>query len=296
MHLKQSIKLCITLVVVWLLLGSKQVFSEAIDEQKVPIPMVMGIKHYAYGRAEIGNSAADLSMDYTHLMLPLGRFNVGDHFLIPTLSLEQTEFAVGNGFDAAGNPSLYTIKSQFMFIKKLDNQWTRIIQVTPSLHTDGDVVDEEGFSLMGLALWRYESTDYSGWTMGVGANRLFGEYLPIPLIAYQYRPSEYSQIDIGFPVTKYEHRWHRDWTGFMAVKPVGGNWRFKSAEDKEVNVSYSSWVASAGIRYELKPKIWATLEVGNGLSRKFDIDTDDESGKADIGESSIMMFSIGLHP
>ena len=183
-----------------------------------------------------------------------------------------------------------------MFIKKLDDKWMRIIQVAPSLHTDGDVMDDEAFSLMGLAIWKYESTAKSGWTMGIGANRLFGEYQPIPLISYQYRPNNYSQIDVGFPVTKYEHRWHSDWTSFAAVKPVGGNWRFETSQEEEVNVSYSSWVASAGFRYQFKPKMWATLEVGQGLSRKFDIDTDDGSGEADIDNSSVIMFSIGLHP
>lgn len=285
-----------SLMFMGLLITTGLVEAEESVEWEIPKQMALGVQHYAYGDGEIENSGADLSMDYTQIKLPLGKFDLGDHTLVPTLSLEQTDFAVKHAVNVAGDPTLYTIKSQFMFIKKLDDKWMRIVQVTPSIHTDGDVMDEDAFSLMGLAIWKYDSTDVSGWTFGVGANRLFGEYKPIPLIAYQYRPNNYSQIDVGFPVTKYEYRWHSDWTGFGAVKPVGGNWRFETNQEAEVNVAYSSWVASAGLRYQFKPKMWATLELGQGLSRKFDIDTDDESGKADIDDSSIIMFSIGLHP
>ena len=286
----------LSVILMGLLLTIGMVEANESPDFSIPKPMALGIQHYAYGNGEIENTGAELSIDYTQIKLPIGKFNVGDHFLVPSLSLEQTDFAVKNATNTAGDPTLYTIKSQFMFIKKLDDKWMRIIQVTPSIHTDGDLIDDEAFSLMGLAIWKYNSTDISGWTLGVGANRLFGEYLPIPLIAYQYRPNNFSQIDVGFPVTKYEHRWHSDWTGFAAVKPVGGNWRFETTQEEEVNVSYSSWVASAGLRYQFKPKMWATLELGQGLSRKFDLDTDDGSGEADIDDSSIIMFSIGLHP
>ena len=280
------------------LLSSSLVFGQVETDWSIPKNLAMGFQHHSYSDAnfDIPNQDVELSMNYTHVKLPVGKFNVGDHILVPSLSIEQMDFDVSNGGNDAGDPTLYTIKSQFMFIKKLDDKWTRIVQVTPSMHTDGDATDEEAFSLMGLAIWKYDSTEHSGWTMGVGANRLFGEYLPIPLIAYQYRPSTNTQIDVGFPVTKYEHRWANDWTGFAAVKPVGGNWRFKDDENDAVNVSYTSWVASTGVRYQFKPRMWATLEIGQGLARKFDIDTDDESGEVDIDDSTAIMFSIGLHP
>lgn len=265
-------------------------------DASIPKDLAMGIKHYSYSSAAIEGSEVDVTMDYTQVKLPLGKFEFGDYTFVPTLSLEESNFDLKNDSGESGDPKLYTVKSQFMFIKKLDDKWMRIIQVTPSLHTDGKTQDEEAFSLMGLAIWKYDATDVSSWTMGVGANRLFGEYQPIPLISYQYRPSMQTQIDVGFPITKIEQRFHNDWTGFASVKPVGGNWRFEGQNDKRVNVSYSSWVASTGVRYQFKPRMWASLEVGQGLARKFDIDDEDDSGEVDIDDSTAIMFSIGFHP
>lgn len=262
----------------------------------IPKPLAMGVKHHSYSDAGISGSDVELAMDYTQIKLPLGKFDFGDHIFVPTLSLEESNFDVKNDAGLSDDPKLYTVKSQFMFIKKIDDEWMRIIQVTPSLHTDGKTQDEEAFSLMGLAIWKYDATDVSSWTMGVGANRLFGEYKPIPLISYQYRPSMQTQIDVGFPITKFEHRFHHDWTGFAAVKPVGGNWRFEAANDERVNVSYSSWVASTGMRYKFKPKMWASLEIGQSLARKFEIDDQNSTGEVDIDDSATIMFSIGLHP
>ena len=272
------------------------IFADQEMDWSIPKELAMGIKHFNYADSAISGSEVDLAMDYTQIKLPLGKFEFSDHIFVPTISLEETNFKIKNDSDNSGDPKLYTVKSQLMLIKKLDDKWMRIVQVTPSLHTDGKTQDEDAFSLMGLAIWKYDSTDVSSWTMGVGANRLFGEYKPIPLISYQYRPSTQTQIDVGFPITKIEQRFHTDWTGFASMKPVGGNWRFEAQKDKRVNVSYSSWVASTGVRYQFKPKMWASLEIGQGLARKFDIDDEDDSGEVDIDDSTAIMFSIGFHP
>lgn len=276
------------------LIGSSGIVM-ADPAHSIPRPLALGVQHYNYADADIDGSNAELSMNYTQLKLPIGKWMFSDYIFVPTLSLEQTSFEVKNDSNA-GNPDLYTAKAQFMFIKKLDDKWMRIIQIAPSMHTDGNALDEDAYSLMGLAIWKYESSETSAWTMGVGANRLFGEYKPIPLISYQYSPSMSTQIDLGFPITKFEHSFNKNLTGFAAIKPVGGNWRFQSQTDEKVNVSYSSWIASSGVRFQFKPKMWASLELGQSLARKFDINDDDQTGEVDIENSPTIMFSIGLHP
>lgn len=286
---------CLSALIGVMLTANVSHASDDVD-WSIPKPLAMGIQHYSYSDAAIGDSNADISMEYTQVKVPLGKFDISDHILVPTLSLEQTAFDIKNDGGVSDDPTLYTVKSQFMLIKKLNDKWMRIVQATPSMHSDFKAKDEEAFSLMGLAIWKYNASDVSGWTFGVGANRLFGEYKPIPLVSYQYRTSAQTQIDVGFPVTNVEHTWQPNWTGFAAVKPVGGNWRFEAQNDQRVNVSYSSWVASTGVRYQFKPKMWATLELGQGLARKFDIDDEDDSGKVDLEDSTAIMFSIGLHP
>lgn len=268
----------------------------AQDHQSgVPREFALGISHHEYAAARFENSDVELSMSHTQIKLPFGKLSVGDHILIPSLTFEQTQFDIQNDGALAGDPTVYTLKSQFTFIKKQDDRWMRIIQLTPSLHSDGDVIDEEAFSLMGLAIWQYNATSSSSWNLGFGMNRLFGEYKPVPLLAYQYRPSSNTQIDIGFPITKMEQRFSPSFTAFAQIKPVGGNWRFETVNQEKVNISYSSWIATTGIRYQFMPKFWSTLEIGQSLGRKFILNHED-SAEASIENSSVIMLTIGLHP
>lgn len=192
----------------------------------------------------------------------------------------------------ADNPELYTAKAQFMFIKKLDDKWMRIIQITSSMHIDGNALDEDAYSLMGLAIWKYENSEASAWTMGVGANRLFGEYKPIALTSYQFQSSMRMEIDLGFLITKIEHSFNKKLTGFSAIKPVAGNWHFQSQTNEKVNVSHSSWIASSDVRFQFKPKTWASLKLGQSLARNFYISDDGQTGEVDINNSPLLNLAL----
>ena len=261
----------------------------------VPKGMAMGVKHTSYDFSSIETSKAELAMDYTQIKLPLGKYDVASSFFVPALSMEKTAFRFDNvGVD---NQEVYTLKTQFMFITPSDEKWTWIIQATPSLHTDLDVVDEDAFSFMGLAIWRYQSSDVSAWAMGIGFNRLFGEYKPIPLISYQYQVVTALQLDLGFPVTKVEYRWQNNWSTYTSVAPVGGNWRYESLEHEKLNISYTSWGAAAGVRYQFKPKLWMTLELGQSLARKLSLDANNNvDAEVDVANTPLLMLSFGFHP
>jgi hypothetical protein len=266
-------------------------------EKKLTVPkdMAMGIKHRSYDFSSIEKTNAKFAMDSTLVKLPLGKFDFGKSFFIPSLSIEKTAFR----FDDvdADNQEVYTLKTTLMVVTPSDDKWMRIIQLTPSLHSDLDAIDEDAFSLLGLALWRYQSTELSTWTMGVGFTRLFGEYKPIPLISYQYKVADNIQLDVGFPITKAEYRWQSDWSVYASIAPVGGNWRYQSEEDERLNISYSSWVAATGIRYQFKPKLWAAFELGQSFARKLNLDADNSSTEeVDISDAPVVMLSLGFHP
>jgi len=267
---------------------------DASVDLSIPKDLAMGIKHQSYNYASIEDGAEKMAMDYTQVKVPLGKFDAMGQILVPSISLERTAFRFQN--TAASDQTLYTLKSQFMFIQKQDEKWTRILQVTPSFHSDTDAMDEEAFSLMGLAIWRFQSTDNSAWTMGFGANHLFGEYKPIPLLSYQYQVNDRLQLDVGFPITKAEYRWQSNWTGFASFAPAGGNWRVDTQNNDKINVAYSSWLASTGVRYQFKPKMWATLALTQSVGRKFNLDDSDSSQEVDVDNSGAIMFSIGFHP
>lgn len=268
----------------------------------VPQPLVMGIKHRTYGFSAIESSDAELSMNYTQLKLPLGSFDMLGGVFVPTQSIERTAFRF-NG-TATDNQDSYTLKTQLMLIRQVNDVWTSIIQVTPSLHSDLAVIDEDAFSLMGLAIWRYQSTKKSSWVMGIGVNRLFGVYKPIPLLSYNYKLTKHMQFDLGFPITKAEYRWRDDWSAYTSIAPVGGNWRYESdsssnssVEKERLNLSYTSWIGALGMRYRVKNNYWASLEVGQSFNRKLNLDAEN-SGNNDINiaDTAVLMFSFGYHP
>lgn len=272
--------------------------SEAsVPEKRLTVPksMAIGIQHRSYDFASIEKSDAKLAIDSTLVKLPLGKLDFGKSFFVPSLSIEKTAFR----FDDVDvdNQEVYTLKTQFLVVTPTHDKWTRIIQLTPSLHSDLDAIDDDAFSLLGLAMWRYQSTELSTWTMGVGFTRLFGEYKPIPLISYQYNVADNIQLDVGFPITKAEYRWQKDWSMYASVRPVGGNWRYESEDGQRLNISYSSWVAATGVRYQFKPKLWAALELGQGFARNLNLNADDRSNEeVDISDAPVVMLSFGFHP
>jgi len=270
------------------------VVSPKAERYEVPKDLAMGIKHQSYDFSSIEESDAELAMDYTQVKIPLGKYDIGNSFVVPTIALGKTAFRFDNA--DVDNQEVYTLKTQLMVVTP-GEEWTRIIQVTPSLHSDLDALDEDAFSLMGLAVWRYQSTDVSAWTMGIGFNRLFGEYKPIPLVSYQYKVANNIQLDLGFPITKAEYRWQSDWSTYASIAPVGGNWRYETEDHKKLNISYTTWIAATGIRYQFKPKMWGTFEIGRSLSGQLNLDTDSNINEdLSVADAPVVMLSFGFHP
>lgn len=262
---------------------------------KTPRPLIMGVKTSHIDGAKIADSDYKLAISSASIKLPLGKYNVLGQTFVPQVAIEQTRFNIPNpNFD---QKNMYTIKLPMLFIEQYDQNWTRILNITPSWHTDLKAKDEESYSLMGLLLWRYKDDSPHSYTMGVGVNRLFGEYKPVPMGAYSYQASAQTRYDLGFPATKVEHRGHQNWSVFSSIAPMGGNWRYESQAQTRVNLSYRSWVATFGVRRNLVEKFWLTFEAGRTFSRKLDLNNNtSDSQEVDISDANIIMLSIGLHP
>lgn len=268
------------------------------SELSVPKPMALGVHYLSIDSASIEQSQFDVEIEQTQLKLPIGKYTLFGNTFVPQIAVEETTFKVASP-EIDGRAEMYSIKTPFMFIEKYSENWVRILNITPSWHTDLKAKDEESYSLMGLLLWRYrDKSSPHSYTFGVGLNRLFGEYKPVPMVAYSYQPSPYTRYDLGFPVTKVEHRFHQDWTWFSAIAPLGGNWRYEeNVTSTRVNLSYKSWIATLGVRRQLKNNIWLTLEWGQSFARSLDFNSNNyASQEADIDDASIFKLSVGLHP
>lgn len=273
--------------------------SSTPEISKVPGPLAMGVSVQRMGFEEVDNSNVEMALDRTTFKLPFGKFEALNQAFVPALSVERMgfRFKETQSDDAQiNNTETYSIKTPLTFIKQHNDQWTRIVSITPSLHSDLEVIDEEAFSLMGLLLWKYSSSDHSTWTFGGGMNRLFGIYKPVPFFSYIYKPSSNFKVSLGFPRTGLEKRFSSKWSSFAGIEPMGGNWRYEESNNERFNVSYTSWVATTGLRYQITPSLWGTLEAGQTFERKLDLDDDHLRTKRQVDNGNIIIFSIGIHP
>lgn len=280
-----------------LLLFCTTAFAKDIDNL-VPSSLAMGVTYTSIDSAQLSDSPYKLSINQTKVGLPIGRYQIFGNTFVPQFSYEETQFSVPNP-NIDNRISLYSLKIPLMFISKNNDSWTRILRITPSWHTDLKAKDEESYSLMGLLLWRYKNNSSPhSYTLGFGVNRLFGEYKPIPMMSYGYQTSPHTRIDLGFPITKLEHRLHQDWSVFSAIAPMGGNWRYDARNvEQRYNLSYKSWVSTLGVRRHLTGDFWLTFQWGQSFERKFDVNNDTiESEEVSIADASVYLISIGLHP
>ncbi|MFT5594174.1 MAG: hypothetical protein ACI8SR_002563 [Oceanicoccus sp.] len=260
-----------------------------------PSLMAMGMKHQTINKAPIADSEYQLAIQRSSINLPIGKYDLLGQMFIPQVAIEQSTFELPN--PNFNEKTLYSIKLPMLFIEKYNDNWTRVLNITPSWHTDLEAKDEQSYSLMGLILWRYKDESPHSYTVGAGINRLFGEYKPIPMVAYSYQSSPQTRYDLGFPVTKIEHRANQNWSVFSAIVPLGGNWRYEAENNQRINLSYSSWVATFGVRRNLVDKFWLTLEAGKSFERKIDLNNDSAtSQEVSIANANMILFSIGLHP
>jgi len=282
-------------------LGDTNTNSIVANEAKLlPVPgdMAMGVSTQHMDFSSIENSPVEVALDRTLIKVPFGKFNAFNSMFIPGLSIERMGFRFNDSGSVASDTELYTIKTPLLFINKQDDHWTRILSVTPSVHSDLEATDSETFSLMGLLLWKYNSGGPHSWTFGAGANRLFGEYKPVPMFAYAYSTQPDTHYVIGFPASKAEHRLNQQWSLFSKLAPEGGNWRYRDPhpQDNNVSLSYKSWVATIGVRRHIKDKFWASFEVGQSFARTLELDDDASESELEISNGSLILFSIGLHP
>jgi len=284
------------LIFLLLLCISTASFAEE-NKQDVPTRLLMGLQYSSINSAKLSDDSLSLKMQQTKFKLPIGRYQLFGNTLVPQFAYEETTFDVANRIN--NQITLYTVKTPFMFIEKKEAGWTRIINITPSWHTDLKAKDDKSYSLMGLLLWRYgQDQSPHGYTLGIGINRLFGEYKPVPIMSYRYQASAYTRYDLGFPISKIEHRLNQDWSFFSSLGPVGGNWRYNDEQNQQrLNLSYKSWMATLGIRRHLLNNFWVTLEWGQSFNRTLDFNNRNiDSQEVSIGEAGVYKLSIGLHP
>ncbi len=267
-----------------------------IAQLTVPQRMELGLSHQTSDFASIEGGEVEAAMDHTQLKIALNINETASQVTLLGLSISRMEFRLNENNMGYTDEAFYSISLPLTIVDLSDDKWTRIIEISPSIHSNMDVIDQQAFSLTGIALWDYQASETSNWNIGAGVSRVFGEYVPFPIISYASRVQPNFEFIIGFPETKVEYRYKENWSSFVSLGPNGGVWRYQEDKDSEnVNLTYSSWEVFAGVRYQIEPQIWSTLKIGKTFERKLNYDEGSDTDLR-LATSNTIMFTLGYHP
>lgn len=268
--------------------------GQATTEGLIPNPMMLGFSTHALGYERVQSNQAQVAMQRSSIVAPLAKIDRGEQMLVPGIAFERTLFRLKDS--NLDDQAMYDLTLPIGLMQKRE-QDIRLLSIAPSLHSDGTVMDEAAFSLNALALWQIGLKDTLGYRWGLVANRTFGRYRAFPVAGIQYRPNARTELDLGVPFAKAEYSFAHRWNGFVNLTPSGGNWRYQNEQDQALNLSYSSWLLTSGLRYRTYKRLWFSLEVGRSLVRRLELTDDDgQRTESSIRNSHFVLFSFGLHP
>jgi len=276
--------------------------SSASDEQYLlPKPMIFGLS------TEFGNTKTKISNDerqvdtqtkINKLSIPLGRYKAFGYTLVPKISLGKHEFT----FDdlSISNTQLYTLQLPVLGVKKINDNWVSIWQISPGMQSDEHSYKDDIYTALGFVAWRYRKTEKSSYRFGLGVNRLFGENRLIPLLSYNIRLSPRENLTLGLPITQYQYGVSNDLSFRVFLQPDGNAWRYKTQAQtytQSIRVKYESLKVGLGFSYHLTSKIFLSVDWARRFEQNYEFTSPSNASlKLSQMDMSTLGISLGLHP
>lgn len=145
------------------------------------------------------------------------------------------------------------------------NNYHLMFYVEPGLMTDLGTLSENyigiNFSAKVRKYLGRSTTNY--WQAGLVSDRKFGNQDLRPLLAYAWRATPNTWIELGFPKTSIEHRFSKKVNSFIRARPEGGVWRYTvKGQKKDSTFNYRSVRVGAGMDFHWRAKAWLGFEIG----------------------------------
>jgi len=171
--------------------------------------------------------------------------------------------------------NLYETYVDFMWVPRFSPRWTGILAVAPSLYSDFESGDQNGFRMTGKGLVRYDIVpDKLQLIAGVlYLNRYRARNLPAGGLIWDPNPDVHYEI--MFPRPKFSHRFDygNDWENwFYVAGEFGGNLFEVTLSDgtPESILLYDNRI-SIGLEHQRAGGAGARLELGVVFSRKVEL-------------------------
>ncbi|WP_221801279.1 DUF6268 family outer membrane beta-barrel protein [Oceanobacter mangrovi] len=172
------------------------------------------------------------------------------------------------GADAAAS-DYYWLSLPMKYWQRRDNGGEIHAQFEPGLMTDLDGLSTDSLMANVRFYWRQPISQTLFWQAGVVVDRRFGDLLPRPLAGIAWKALSKTEVLLGFPETRVQTGWNKQFSTYLHVRPDGGVWREQlKGLNGTYDVRYRDWKMGVGTEFWLRGNAWLMAEVGQQRLRK----------------------------
>lgn len=204
--------------------------ANAAESQTPPVVdegvgVVLRVQGTAAGKTALkagGAERGDVSTQ--HLDVSLGTsigtdFDLGLNYGVAAIDLPD------NNTTVALPSRLRTFGLSATYKHKLNDQWLGLVHVSPSWNTAAGTssFSSHGFGVTTGAGFRYQSSPTMAYSFGLAYNSLArSSYRVIPVLGFEWKPSEQWIIAAGFPQTGVTYVFSKEWRFSWLLEGSGG--------------------------------------------------------------------------
>lgn len=168
---------------------------------------------------------------------------------------------------------LHTLSIPLNILKRSEGSpWTWLVRVDPGLSTDFDDVNGHDIRIGARAGGGYTFSKTLTLTGGIGMSEAFGDYMVLPLVGFDWSPSDNLFISLAGTRLSASYQPSEDWILRTAVYLSGGVWNVQ-VDDASRELTMRSLHAGVGIDRRLADKLWLTAWTGYSFANKIDVST-----------------------
>ncbi|WGO97863.1 DUF6268 family outer membrane beta-barrel protein [Saccharophagus degradans] len=176
-------------------------------------------------------------------------------------------------------------------------QWNVVYQIAPAINSDLEEISKDDFSINGKIIANYKTGLGNFWTVGLSANRLFGEPRIYPVLGYHMKSLSHWDLRFSVPNPELSYLPLDSMRLSLYGAPHGGEWNIYLKDDterNEWNTSYSGYQFGFRTLLRSQSKHWASFTLGREFNRSGSfLDQDGMEYEVDFDNENFIAVSFG---
>jgi hypothetical protein len=250
--------------------GDKEAANTTIVSRLLPLPAPIMISFDIAMDATLEDAPGGLSLSASRAqaraILPFYRHSSGMLVVGIDYRFTRLDLTTENASAAELDVNAHNLGFVLGLVQRFGQRWQLNVQARPALATDFDGVTSKDFVMNGAVSATWAFSDSASLTFGVLANKLLGEYRPLPLLGLVWRPQgSRFFLEALFPMTLT--------VGFRPLESLtvyahgalnGDAWHIKAALGNSYFMQHLRIAAGSGIDWRLVGSL--ALRIIGGIS------------------------------